>query len=504
MKNKKVSLLEIVKIQNNEALSEKYIRYLCGLKEEHQYRHDEVKAISVLINALKLDDECAKGFIYGYEIPQLNKEFDLLKITSDKCLNIEIKAKSVTRDKIKKQLTKNAHFLRILDRDLILIAFDAEKNEFFRLLKDGSLEEIDLEITTSLICSIGNAVDLDLDSVFKPSNILVSPLNEPDKFFKKQYLLTENQESIKNKILLYLKEEEEQRFFGLTGGPGTGKTLLLYDIAFDIARSGKSVLVVHSGIMCKGHEELDKKLDTIKIVWAKSLRYRQVKGYDVVVVDESQRIYIPIIDNIKKWVNKAKKKCIFSFDESQKMSKSENRRDTPTIIRNLCTENYLFRLTNKIRTNKEIALFITCLRDISKYRKEYHFENVSILFESNKLRAVEIAKDSEKDGYKYISYTSSYYNDCLDYQSSESNTHRVIGQEFDGVVMILSNKFYYENNLLNADQHPNSDYLYTQLLYQGLTRTRAKLRLIIQTEELLEKILILFGANETNKKLVNE
>ena len=304
--------------------------------------------------------------------------------------------------------------------------------------------------------------------------------------------MTENQETIKEKILLSLSDAAEQKFFGLTGGPGTGKTLLLYDIAFDIAKSGQSVLVVHSGIMCQGHEVLNTKIGTLRIVSAKSLRYRELKGYDVVAVDESQRIYTLIIEKIERWVNKDKKKCIFSFDESQTMSKSEDRRNAPSLIKNLCTEKYLFKLTNKIRTNKEIALFITCLRDLSKYRKEYNFNNVSIEFEPHKVKAVNIAKDSENEGYKYISYTSSYYNASLDYQENDTNTHRVIGQEFDGVTMILNDKFYYENNVLKALQHPNSDYLYTQLLYQGLTRARTKLKLIIQTEELLKKIMVLF------------
>ena len=493
MINKLVSLFDLVKLKDNKELSQRYIDYLCGFSETRKYRHDEIATINSILEILDLDVESADGFIFGYEVPQLNKEFDLLKVTQNRCLNIEIKSHSVSREKIKKQLLGNEHFLKMFKLPLHIFSFDLETKTFYELKSDNELITVDAS-TVAMIASIaGNAAEIDFDSVFKPSNVLVSPLNEPNKFYEHQYLLTENQETIKNNIVSSFNDNVDQKFFGLTGGPGTGKTLLLYDIAFDIAKGGKSVLVVHSGIMCQGHEILNTKLDTLKIVWAKSLRYRELKGYDVIVVDESQRIYTSLIEKIERWVNKTNKKCIFSFDESQKMSRSEDRRDTPSLIKNLCTEKFLFKLTNKIRTNKEIALFITCLRDLSKFRNDYSFCNVSIKYEPNKIKAVSAAKDSESEGYKYISYTSSYYNTTLDYQENDSNTHRVIGQEFDGVVMILNDKFYYEGNILKALQHPNSDYLYTKLLYQGLTRARTKLKLIIQTEELLNKIMMLFG-----------
>ena len=266
---------------------------------------------------------------------------------------------------------------------------------------------------------------------------------------------------------------------------------MLFDIAFDLAKRGKNVLMIHSGIMCDGHVVLGSKMANLSIVGAKALRYRELKGYDCVFVDESQRIYASIFEKIQRWVEKAKKKCVFAFDESQIMSKSEKATNTSSLIANICSGEQMSHLTNKIRTNKEIALFITCLRDISKYNN-YEFPNVNIKFEPNKNKAVKLAKQLEADGFQYISYTPSFYNDCLEYQASKLNTHRVIGQEFDGVTMILSDRFFYENNKLCSYQHPNSNFIYTQLLYQGLTRARTKLFIIIQTEDLLTQIIKMF------------
>ena len=68
----------------------------------------------------------------------------------------------------------------------------------------------------------------------------------------------------------------------------------------------------------------------------------------------------------------------------------------------------------------------------------------------------------------------------------------VIGQEFDKVVMTLPNQFYYEDRILKADSHPNPNYLLTQLLYQGLTRAKTGIALIVESKENLEAILQLF------------
>jgi hypothetical protein len=133
------------------------------------------------------------------------------------------------------------------------------------------------------------------------------------------------------------------------------------------------------------------------------------------------------------------------------------------------------------------------LRDLSKYRSEYRFNNVKIYFEQNKNIAVNLAKKLERyEGYTYISYTSSFYDHRIDYQMTDMNTHNVIGQEFDKVCMIIDDNFYYEGNYLRGRVHPNPDYIFEKLLYQGLTRVRSALAIIITEEDILEKVLTMF------------
>jgi hypothetical protein len=74
---------------------------------------------------------------------------------------------------------------------------------------------------------------------------------------------------------------------------------------------------------------------------------------------------------------------------------------------------------------------------------------------------------------------------------ASADTHHVIGQEFDNVVMLMDDSFFYnENKVLCTRTHPNPDYLYKQLLFQGLTRVREKLAIIIVEDfQLFQNIL---------------
>lgn len=89
--------------------------------------------------------------------------------------------------------------------------------------------------------------------------------------------------------------------------------------------------------------------------------------------------------------------------------------------------------------------------------------------------------DFTQRGYTFINYTKSMYKKgSFDEYDSPSNTHDVIGQEFNNVLMLIDSTFYYDKSgWLVASTHPNPDYLYSQLLFQGVTRAREKIAIII-------------------------
>ena len=493
MKNKHVSLLDMIKLRDNEPLSKQYIQYLCGISEQ-AYRHQEILDIYSLINATLLQEAKYEGYIYGYVVPQLNKEFDLLKITSTSCVNIELKSQAVPPAQLKRQLQQNIHYLRLLNKSVLRsYIFISSSKTVYRLNRENDLIEVPLAELSSTMVALGDAKDIDLDMTFTLKNVLVSPLNSTDRFLHEDYLLTEHQGNIKKAVLEHIRTNTEGRFAGITGGPGTGKTLLIYDIARELAKT-YSILMIHSGILCEGHQKLNDALTNIKIIAAKELRFREIRGVDIVIVDEAHRLYTDSYDKIVRWVKRAKTICLFSYDAGQTLSRSERMRATADSIDTLCAHN-TYKLTNKIRTNKELALFITCLRDASKYRPEYSFPNVKLLYEPDKTNAVKRAKQLSKEEYTYISFTPSLYNPNLNYQTSDYNTHNVIGQEFEGVCMVLDDNWFYSGDKLMARIHPNPDYLFTQLLYQGLTRVRSKLALIICSEAVFEKVLALLKNN---------
>ena len=75
---------------------------------------------------------------------------------------------------------------------------------------------------------------------------------------------------------------------------------------------------------------------------------------------------------------------------------------------------------------------------------------------------------------------SRYVVNQIDEYPSSANSHLVIGQEFDEVLVVIDGNFAYDNNgELSAKRHPNPDYLFERLFYQNITRARKKLCLVV-------------------------
>lgn len=258
------------------------------------------------------------------------------------------------------------------------------------------------------------------------------------------------------------------------------------------------VLIIHCGILCVGHDLL--KSDKFDIISIKELKGDDkskldiLSNHDIILIDETQRIYKSQFEFIKEFTLKNNVRCIFSFDENQTLTKSEKRNEISKEINDLCGK-YIYKLSNKIRINREIASFIRILFGKENIQPNQLFPNVKLYYKPKNLWRSFIDYLENKQGYVYIPYTPSMYNfDYYEYnRDTSTNTHHVIGQEFNKVVMVLGDMFYFKDGKLSSFKHPNSDYLYTSLLYQGLTRTRNELALVITQESLFSSILDLFN-----------
>lgn len=151
-----------------------------------------------------------------------------------------------------------------------------------------------------------------------------------------------------------------------------------------------------------------------------------------------------------------------------------------------------YELSEKIRTNKELASFIISVRNLNrKPHIPMKYDNVSLAYANSIDEAKNIIEYYRNKGYTFINYSKSNYNYSPYIQYEEDfDTHHVIGQEFDNVLMLMDKSFYYDtNNILQGIPHPNPDYLYPNLFYQGITRVREKIALVVvDAPELFEKI----------------
>lgn len=436
------------------------------------------------------------GFFFGYVIPQISKEFDLLKFTETHILDIELKSQAVSLESIATQLRQNRYYLSHLQKEIALFTVVTDTMTCYTLDKHGRLRQIDLEKLAEHIKRIEGPHLSGIENMFRPSRFLVSPLNEHQKFIRGKYFLTSAQENIKKDILTKLSSPAPFRFISITGKPGSGKTLLLYDLARTLARRYR-VLLIHCGKLTDGQAQLSAQLRNFRIVSAQRLNYEKdlISKYDVICLDETQRIYLQQFRQICSQIQEYGKVCIFSSDPGQVLSLAERNNAITEKIAALPGVS-AYRLTERIRTNKEISSFVTRVLDLQK--RPYiptAYPNVTVAYANTVAEAQQIVAYFRRSGYIFINFskTNKGYSPYSQYEE-DLDTHHAIGQEFDRVVVVMDEGFFYtEGGRLSAQQHPNPNYLYPNLFYQAVSRVREKLALVIvDNPKLYENITAIY------------
>lgn len=231
-------------------------------------RPHEIKSMRIFVDQLiknGVSIEALDGFFVGFKIKQIGKEFDLLKILDSRLLNVELKSKIVSQEEIHKQLVRNKYYLSHLGKEAEFFTVNTEDLSAYKLDDEGNLQVAEFkEIVNELTTFCTNNYLTDIDSLFKVSDYLISPLNTPEKFINGEYFLTQQQEAIRADIIKKISENDGG-FFSISGKAGTGKTLLLYDIAKELRKQGR-VLIIHCGKLASGQVTINKNLSNVVIV----------------------------------------------------------------------------------------------------------------------------------------------------------------------------------------------------------------------------------------------
>lgn len=460
-----------------------------------QIKYDEIEAIKLLtrlliqneITMLELDN-----WFYSFTIPQISKEFDLLLIDKNrKVVNIEIKSQETTAQKIEKQLIQNRYYLSNIADEIMSFTFVRKEDNSFEIYSyDDELEISTISDLISCIRKIENPIIENIEELFKPNDYLISPINTPEVFLSGNYFLTNQQAEIKRNILKDI--QTKKKLYGLKGSAGTGKSLLIYDLAIEFAKFSP-VCVIHSGNLSSGHTYLDSRIQNIRIIPARFVTRELIEKYRFVLVDETQRLYRSALNVILDSFNlKTVTVCVFAYDFVQVLSKKERQRNNPAKL-NAISGFKEFELSTRIRSNKEIFSFVRNMMILSDNPpKKVDYRNVDVVFANNIDEAKYFKNYYVHKGYKFITLTPSQYVKAeIDQFARNTNSHEVVGQEFDKVVVILDSNFRYsDDGVLQARQHPNPDYLFANMFYQNITRAREKLAVVIyKNPDMFSKIL---------------
>jgi hypothetical protein len=432
------------------------------------------------------------SFYVGYKVPQIGKEFDLLRFADSSILNIELKSES-TPEKIRTQLRRNHYYLSFLGRPIEAFAFESSSTKMYRLSDDKKLEVSDAAALLAELTKQKLGKDTDPDKLFNPSDYLVSPFNSTNRFLADEYFLTHQQEDIKHKVLSSIAVASGATFIGITGTAGTGKTLLTFDIAKHLKNTGQRVLVIHCGLLNSGHHKLQKA--GWRTAAIKHHQHYDLAEVDLLVVDEAQRIKNTQLEDLVTRVKAAKCACIFSFDKAQTLANWEESSDIAGKI-NSISAIVTYKLSEKIRTNKEIASFIKMLFNRKASAATSLGPNITLNYFDNSEDAKAYLASLAATDWEVLRFTpSQYYNEHHEkyFDALSQTSHQVIGQEFDQVAIAIDKFFSYDAAgalIYNGGAY----YAPTKMLFQNITRARRRLNLvIIDNQEILKRCLAILN-----------
>lgn len=436
-------------------------------------------------------------FYYSFQIPKLGKEFDLLRISDDTVINIELKSNAVPDEQIRKQLAQNRYYLATLGLNMRSYTYISEEDRLLRLTGGGNVIEATWDGLCADLIKQQNIYTDDIEKLFKEESYIISPHAEPERFLQKEYFLTSQQKDIEKKILKQIKEKGKC-FQGFCGLPGTGKTLLLYDLAMVLSERSR-VAIFHCGSFSDELKHLDGRLKRIDFLDGLSSETNIcLEKYIAVLVDEAHKLNNSIFDVIVDYADSNNIPVIFCYDSEEAIEQSEL--GDYIVSKYYKLPEYIeYNLTNRIRTNSELSAFIQCIMRGSNYNHRKDYPSVDVAYASDEDEAKQLLGYYQLNGYTFIydaNITNVLDNNYEAYEVDIAGRH-----EYDKVVMIMDSHFgYIEDKGLCS----NLDGVYespVRKLFHGLNRAKSGLAIVIvNNEQVFEVVLSILQGHGKNKK----
>ncbi len=487
-----INIYALTRLSDPQRL-ERLERQMSGRARFLKIKTWEMEGLKSLCEELRsvMDRATELCFYYSFVMPKLGKEFDLIRIGAGSIVNIELKSGEVSDEVIRKQLLQNRHYLSILKRSMYFYTYVSRDGRLVRLSNAGRLVEAGFEELAMVLGKQEQCYTGDIEALFKEEQYLISPLTDPDRFLRQDYFLTAQQNDIKAQILKRIRRgngrDPLRPVQGFTGLPGTGKSLLLYDLAMELSHSNK-VCILHPGVYTKEIELLSDRLKRIDFYCGDIGSAPPKQPYSVILVDEGHRITFGEYNMIRTLAGEWKAPVIFAYDNEEPVAPEERKgdsvkwiEDSPGFVR--------YRLTNRIRLNNELSAFIHCVMCIKGRNQRREFPNVTLAYARDDKEMGILLKDFINAGYTYI------HDPALD----TGKDHEMDGEieaaeadckEFDSIVMFMDKSFYYDDEgCLRSVMHETSDHR-VRNLFHGLNRAKQRIAVIIkENTEVFDRIL---------------
>ena len=473
---KSISIYALTRKQNIEHL-QKLEQQLSGREHMLKMKEWELESMRALVERLELhmQDVSALRLFYSFQIPRLGKEFDLLQIRENQIINIELKSGAVSEEAIQKQLIQNRYYLSALGKPIQSYTYISSQNRLMRLTNHDHVIEASWNQLCAALQKEGKDYSDDIENLFRAEWYLFSPLTEPNRFLNKEYFLTAQQRDIKRQILKKICEEQTG-YFPFSGLPGTGKTLLLYDIAMKLSNR-QQVCIIHCGEAGKKWEILHKRLQRIDFLSDNQLETQfSLEDYHAILVDEA---HLLSVEKLNVLLNMSEDRpIIFSSDSEEMISPKEMDQSTMKRMQEL-PNLQTFRLTNRIRTNAELSSFIQNMMHLPVRKNQNGYPHVSVVYANDEKEADTLVQDYVRQGYQYFQQM----------EGAELGVTAV--RDTVKMVVMLDERYYYDEDQYLRSRNPmQNGQSEVRRLFHLLNQAKENLAFVVKENETLYGILL--------------